>query len=345
MYSNNIKYNREHTLPIKYRLQLAFIGSVFTSLLLYTICRSIHGTKYTHYAIVNFWCNDLNGMNDKLRILFYSGLYILCYTSYMARPHTGDSPLQAYTLYKYTLTTWYTYEGLMSTIIGKLISNKQVLQIIHYSVSLCYICCIIGLFGQLPQVMLGILSLIQHGIVAGCIGTSHRWYVPVYSSLALSICNTRGQYSADYIISQYITDYTFTPDYLTPSLLNSGFSRKVILFSGLFTLFGGGISKLLNSGISWCNSECLAYYVSSTENGQLMWLKNLLWNNGLVTMAMAIQSECFELFSIHAFFTSTYRSYILIMAAILHLGIWLTMWYVCAFKTQYTQKNISESAL
>lgn len=315
-------YWQDGSWPTTTRLSMVYTLVTLFTALSYAVSQSISFDLDT--ILVNFWCNDLNGMNDAMRVLYYTGLFLISYTSKYARPHLGDSPLQAYELFSYTDTAWYSLEGCMKYTVFHLFTYRSVLAKLNMLTYFTWACCILGFMGHTPPVLLGMLLLVQHGIVSGCIGTSHRWYVPVYSTLALMFSDGRHEYSLDGLFSQYINDYMF-PVSNEPSLLNSGFSRKLILFSGIYTLFGGGISKLLNSGVQWCNTECLAYYVSSTENGQLTWLKNFMYNNPLLTCIMAVQSELFELASILSLF-GIGRLPILLMAAILHFGIWLTMW-------------------
>ena len=58
-----------------------------------------------------------------------------------------------------------------------------------------FLACIVGVGGQLPPVLVGIGMFLMHGIVQGCIGTSHRWYVPVYTCLALMFANGNADHS------------------------------------------------------------------------------------------------------------------------------------------------------
>jgi hypothetical protein len=164
--------------------------------------------------------------------------------------------------------------------------------------------------------------------VSGCIGTSHRWYVPVYSLLALSTANGNAEYSIDKLLSDYYgSSYLFPPvTSLSHPLLTSGFARKLILVSGIATLFFGGITKLINGGLAWMNGLTLAYYVSSEENGKSAALKNAFSRFPLFSCLLSIASVGLELGSLTALFNPLARAIILFSASGLHFGIWLTMW-------------------
>jgi hypothetical protein len=109
-------------------------------------------------------------------------------------------------------------------------------------------------------------------------------------------------------------------------LLCSGFARKIILCSGISTLFFGGITKLLNGGLSWLNGLSLAYYVSSEENGKSMILKQIFRRWRWFSLILSVASVALELGSLAAVFLPLSRPFLFLSAAGLHFGIWLTMW-------------------
>jgi hypothetical protein len=262
-------------------------------------------------------------MNDILRIVFYTGLLFLALLSPIARPHIGDSPLQAPELYAYTLPEFFTLEGFMK-VVGKGWITLKTLKLIRAICLIGWIGCILGFGGIWCPLLVGICMLILHGIVVGCVGTNHRWYAPVYTTLALTFSNGNRLYSIDHYLSSHYAKYPFRT--LTESsLLTSGFGRKVALVGCLLTLFFGGITKLLNSGILWMNGTTIAYYVSDESKGRWPWLKRLVSKSQYFSMFLSIQSMILELLSPWALFAELARSILIVMATIFHLGIFLTL--------------------
>ena len=107
--------------------------------------------------------------------------------------------------------------------------------------------------GQLPPIIVGIGMLLLHGVVQGCIGTSHRWYVPVYTCLALALASGNADLSVDALLYEKFGDaYPFAPvcragAATANSLLCSGYARKMVLMAGISTLFFGAITKVANT--------------------------------------------------------------------------------------------------
>lgn len=173
--------------------------------------------------------------------------------------------------------------------------------------------------------------LLLHGVVQGCIGTSHRWYVPVYTCLALALANGNADLSFDRWASQrWGASYPFAPVCASAATSNSivcsGFARKLVLLFGISTLFFGAITKFINGGLAWLDGESLSYYVSSEENGRSVTLKNLMHKHRWISLALSLASIGLEAGSIVAVFFPATRPLILVSAAGMHLGIWLTMW-------------------
>ena len=185
--------------------------------------------------------------------------------------------------------------------------------------------------GQLPPIVVGVGMFLLHGVVQGCIGTSHRWYVPVYTCLTLMLANGNAELSFDrWASNRWGSSYPFAPVCASAStsnsLLCSGFARKMILMFGISTLFFGAVTKFINGGLVWLDGESLSYYVSSEENGRSPFLKNLMHKYRWVSLALSLASIGLEAAAIVAVFVPASRPLILVSAAGMHLGIWLTMW-------------------
>lgn len=263
-------------------------------------------------------------MNDSLRIAFYGGLLIFALFSPVIRPHIGDSPLQAPELYAYTLPEFFTLEGFMK-VVGKGWITLKILRLIRATCVITWFGCILGFGGIWCPIIVGISMLILHGIVVGCVGINHRWYVPVYAMLALAFSNGNGPYSIDHYLASRCATYPFRP--LTePSLLTSGFGRKVALAGSLITLFFGGITKLLNSGVRWMNGTTIAYYVGDERHGRWPWLKYVISESQYISMFLSIQSTILELISPWALFAEYARYIVIVLAITFHLSIFLTLY-------------------
>ena len=100
----------------------------------------------------------------------------------------------------------------------------------------------------------------------------------------------------------------------------------MILLSGISTLFFGAVTKMLNGGWAWLDGASLSYYVSSEENGRSVLLKNLMAQYRVISLLLSFGSIGLEAGSIAAVFIPWTRPLIIVSAAGLHLGIWLTMW-------------------
>lgn len=321
-----------------------FILSIFFSVLLTWVFinltysphakKHIHGIDVNsvsplHRYLVDFWLCDLPPIHGVVRIYLYLGLLLTALSSIWARPPLGDSPLQAPQLFNFTLPAFFSSEGAMKLWPAGFLTLSKVTLVRNVTL-LAWVCCILGVGGDLPPKVVGFGIVFLHGIVQGCIGTSHRWYVPVYTCLAAAWSNGNGELSLDkYLFDTFGEAYPFPPPNYQQdeaSISISGLSRKLVLIAGISTLFFGAITKFMNGGLAWLDGKTLAYYVSSEENGRSMWLKNLFIDYPWFSFFLSIASIGLEAISIVAIFIPWTRPIILISAAGLHLGIWLTMW-------------------
>lgn len=289
-----------------------------------------NATPKVRSYLVWFWLDDLPSLGGVQRVYIYLGLFLTAWLSPHARPHLGDSPLQAPELFAYTLPKFFSLEGAMKILHSSMWLNHTTIHLLRMLTVSGFLACILGVGGQLPPVLVGVGMFLMHGVVQGCIGTSHRWYVPVYTCLALMFANGNADLSLDaYFARAYGSAYPFQPycwTHATSSLLCSGFARKMVLISGISTLFFGAITKMLNGGWAWLDGASLSYYVSSEENGRSVLLKNLMAQYRAISLFLSFGSIGLEAGSIAAVFLPWTRPLIIVSAAGLHLGIWLTMW-------------------
>jgi len=307
-------------------LNARFLLSALFSLLLSSLLLFLSSPSF-HVSLVRFFTSDLPPLDGRIRIFAYTSILSLSLLSFISRPPFGDSPLHAPVLYEFTLPAFFSLEGAMK-LVGKRWLSLSVLQALRTLSLISLVCCLLGFGGLLSRVLAALSFLILHGVVAGLIGTSHRWYVPVYTLLALCFANGNASYSLDaYFTEQFPLSYPFAPPSLSESpLLNSGFARKMILIASISTLVFGGITKLLNGGFHWLNGQSLAYYVSSDENGKSILLKHLMHTQPALSLFLSVSSIVLECGSMVAVFSVYWRPIILLNATAFHFGIWLTMW-------------------
>ena len=307
-------------------LRLRFFLSL-TGALLLTSLLVLLSTPHHHSQLTTFWLHDLPPLTPLLRILTYTGVLLISLSSFISRPPFGDSPLQAPELFAFTLPSFFSLEGAMRLIGGRWITHGR-LRLLRGVMLVAWVCCIVGLGGRVPGVVVGLLHFLLHGVVSGCIGTSHRWYVPVYTLLALMFADGNQALSLDSVIHSHYPSYPlYSHSSSSPSTVSgSGLARKLVLIASISTLFYGGLTKLLNGGWKWLNGRSLAYYVSSEENGRWGLLKRVMSSQPLLSLFLSVSSIVLECGAIVAVFSRFWRPIVLANAAAFHFGIWLTMW-------------------
>ena len=308
-------------LTLKLRFLLSFTGALLATTVLFLLSTPQHHTHLLH-----FWHYDLPPLPPSLRILGYTGILLIALVSYISRPPFGDSPVQAPELYRFTLPSFFSLEGAMALFGRKWISYER-LRVIRGVMVVAWLLCVVGGGGWVARVVCGVCMFVLHGVVSGCIGTSHRWYVPVYTLLALMAADGNYDHSLDnWLHDRYPHLWPFHSTLDSTSFLHTGFARKLILLSSIATLFYGGITKILNGGWKWLNGRSLAYYVSSEENGRSALLKKLMHTQPVLSFFLAVSSIVLECGAVLALWNQWWRPIILANAAAFHFGIWLTMW-------------------
>ena len=308
-------------LTLRLRFLLSFTGALLATTALFLVTTPQHHTHLLH-----FWHYDLPPFPPSLRILGYSGVLLIALISYISRPPFGDSPVQAPELYRFTLPSFFSLEGAMALFGGKWLTYER-LRLIRGVMVVSWLLCIVGGGGWVARVVCGVCMFVLHGVVSGCIGTSHRWYVPVYTLLALMAADGNYEHSLDnWLHDRYPHVWPFHSTFDSSSFLHTGFARKLILLSSIATLFYGGITKILNGGWKWLNGRSLAYYVSSEENGRSVLLKKLMHTQPVLSFFLAVSSIVLECGAVLALWDAWWRPIILANAAAFHFGIWLTMW-------------------
>lgn len=258
------------------------------------------------------------------RIFIYGTLFLASLFSSVARPMLGDSFLQAPELWRATNPNFFTLEGVMKFIpLRKHVLTYPFLSAVRNFAIIAWLCQIIGFGGHTPAVIVAITTIFLTGIAQGCIGVSHRWYVPMFTAASLAMANGKRDLSVDAAIAGIWSDYPFAPAEM--GVLDTGIARKLVLVAAVSTLFFGGITKLINGGMKWMDGCSLAYYVSNSNNGACKAMKALLQQYPWIAMLLGGGSVIWELASIGTLFVPFIRPYFFASAAAFHFGIWLTM--------------------
>ena len=306
-------------LTLHTRLFLSITGSLLVTGLLFLLT-----PPSSHLSLLHFWLYDLPPLTPSIRILAYSGVLAISLTSYISRPPFGDSPLQAPELFAYTLPSFFSLEGAMK-LMGRTWVTYDRLRVLRGVMVVAWVGCIIGVGGWVAPVLLGLIHFVLHGVVSGCIGTSHRWYVPVYTLLALMLADGNTSWSVDALIHSHWEGYPLYGGGVG-GVRGTGLARKLVLIASIATLFYGGLTKMLNGGWKWLNGRSLAYYVSSEENGRWALMKRVMAEQWWLSLFLSVSSILLECGSIIAVFSQFWRPIVLANAAAFHFGIWLTMW-------------------
>ena len=142
-----------HCLPLPFpamvALPLALRGRFVLSLAVAALITALahsrwHSDSHAMASLQRFWLQDLPPMTGIARIYIYAGLLATALLSKYARPHLGDSPLQAPELFAYTLPQFFSKEGAMRLLYSPLLVNITVLTLLRNTTLLAFVACILG---------------------------------------------------------------------------------------------------------------------------------------------------------------------------------------------------------
>lgn len=294
----------------------------------------------------NWWINDYNPLDGRLRCLFYLLLFYLAYNSVLPN---AINRLEA------CPESFFEANGLMQLFIPAGISGPEIAAFLFYAryvIMFFWICAAIGLFGRISSLATGIGIFVFWGSMQSCAGTGHDWYLPMYSLLFLGIFSKYDKWSADYWLSTKFQWYPFND--FSPNRYG-GLARKLILLTAVFILFAGGIAKLFTGGFEWLNGESLYFYLKEFNQpshfiGPLL-LDFLLEHKWIITF-LAVWTVILELGSVVVLFKKNWRLFFVINLWAFHIGIYLLMFpryfpsMVCYFlivNWRYTYKQLYRS--
>jgi len=277
-----------------------------------------------------FWLEDegLSGLSGGMRFFIYSSLLLLMETSNFPRPPIGDSPLQAACLWEKHPPQYRTVEPALSYIIPINWINTNRLRTVGRITKMGYLMSMFGLGGQIGPIVAGVGSLFLLGVSQSFVYMSHRWYIPVYTTLALMVSSGTNDFSLDAVLGNILgSSYWFSPPPST-SILRSCLGQKLVMLFSISTLFYGGVTKLMNSGLGWMDGETLKYHINTTP-GKIDWMNKFLSKHQIAMVGLSVASIILEIGSVFVILSHplsyTMRTWIFLGAIGFHLGIWLLM--------------------
>jgi hypothetical protein len=190
-----------------------------------------------------------------------------------------------------------------------------------------WLCAAVGIFGRAPFFVTGILAAFFYGCQQSCMGTGHGWHLPVGTLLICGCLVRNDDWSIDGWIARRWEAWPWDPrKQVSPDL--SPLARKTILVVAIYTLFAGGVTKLVQSGLAWLDGVPLMFYLNhhnhpSTPLGE--WLLPFLQERPGVVQGLAIGTIVLELLFLGALFWPRWRWPLVLCACGFHVGIYLVM--------------------
>ncbi len=267
----------------------------------------------------NWWIEDYNPLDGRLRCLFYLLLFYLGYNSVLPE---AVSRLEA------CPDSFFEADGLMILLIPAGVSAPEVATFLFYAqyvVIFLWFCAAIGLFGRISSLGTALGVFVFWGAMKSCAGTGHDWYLPMYSLLFLGLFSKYDRWSADHWLSTRFSWYPFRD--FSPNKYG-GLARKLILLTSVFILFAGGVAKLTEGGFEWLNGESLYFYLKefnqpSHDIGPVL-LDFFLANKWIITI-LSVWTVILELSSVTILFKKNWRLFYVLNLWAFHIGIYLLM--------------------
>ncbi|MEX2347243.1 MAG: hypothetical protein WD604_16590 [Balneolaceae bacterium] len=267
----------------------------------------------------NWWFNDYNRLDGRLRFIFY--MMLLYFGSKSLLPVAAERLAAC-------PESYFEAAGLMQLLIPASVTPQELATLLYFSQSIViffWICAAIGLFGRVSAMITGLGVFLFWGAMQSCAGTGHDWHLPMYSLIFLGLFSKNDRWSADYWLAARFNWYPFND--FTPDKYG-GLARKLILVTTVFILFAGGIAKLFTGGFDWLNGESLYYYLvefnePSTAIGPLL-LDFFLENRWIITI-LSVWTVLLELGSLWVLFRKKWRLFYVINLWAFHIGIYLLM--------------------
>ncbi|MDQ0417592.1 hypothetical protein J2Z48_001765 [Croceifilum oryzae] len=266
---------------------------------------------FTHW-----WLFELAPVSGVLRTVFYTGLLVLCIVDF-------PSPLQAAKIMGSTERAFYT-PVLALRLLGLSWVSPQMLSVVAKLTIAMWIAAATGF----AQPVAGILTFLGfaflHMVNAGALGAHHSKHSALYALLAMCF-SVSYDFSLDGLLAHYVNWPLLVPD---QSAFTSGFAPLLLLLFLSYTMFAGGVSKLLYGGLGWLNGGALRFYIKYSPSRWPLMTRLLVGNSGLCR-ALASLTVLIELSAPVAIFIPSWRVPLIVCWIWLHVGI------LCVMRPKY----------
>ena len=273
-------------------------------------------------GLYRWWCQDYAPLDGRLRAVVYGLLlYFAVRGSIFGAPALlRDLPAPLYQ--PPTFMGWLQAIGLSQPVLIDLLTVLQVPFAVLWALA------VIGLGGRWPLRLTGCLALLFYGSQQGCVGTGHGWHLPVATLFVCGWLIRQDQWSVDALVARRWPAWPFNPARWAGAADLSPFARKLVLLLAVYTLFAGGVTKLVQGGWRWMDGVSLNHYLAwhndpSTAFGN--WLLPWLLTHPGVVAALSVSTVVFELGAIAVLFWPRWRWPFFIAANGFHLGIYFVM--------------------
>ena len=253
----------------------------------------------------SFWFHHLDPMDDISRIIIFGSLF---YYVYYVEANGGFS--NTANLYANVPKNWiyarygvaqYIY-NLVHWIYGDRMKMIKLISILQRCVYVSWICIICGFGSNYIYILQTFLYFILLSIRLSIIGLNHKFYCLLYLFFASCFSVKHDKLSIDYYIfpSNQAQDNNF-------NINSTGFGMKLALIFLVYTLFAGGISKIINN-FDGTSLYCYIYrfQIAPPRNKYVF---KFFKNKQYLFPFMATYSTIFELLSILTLFPNFSTTY------------------------------------
>lgn len=271
--------------------------------------------------VTDWWLFEMAPVSGVLRAVFYTGLLVLCIVDY-------PSPLQAAKIMGSTERAFYT-PVLALRLLGLRWVSPRVLSVVAKLTIAMWVAAATGFVQPFTGVLTFLGFAFLHMVNAGALGAHHSKHSALYALLAMCF-SVSYDFSLDGLLVQYVNWPLLVPD---QSAFTSGFAPLLLLLFLSYTMFAGGVSKLIYGGLGWLNGVALRLYIKYSPS-RWPFMARLLVGSSVLSRMLASLTVLIELLAPVAIFIPSWRVPLVICWIWLHIGIlcvmrpkyWVQMW-------------------
>lgn len=269
-------------------------------------------------VITSWWLGEMAPVSGILRAVFYTGLLVLCVVD-------SPSPLQAAKIIGGTERAFYTPVKALR-LLGIRWVRPDVLSVVAKLTMVAWVAAAAGFVQPVSGLLTFLGFAFLHMVNAGALGANHSTHSAVYALLGMCFSVSYG-FSVDGLLGWHLVS--------AHSAFTSGFAPLLVTIFLSYTLFAGGVSKILNGGTGWFNGGALRFYLEQSKPiARWPFMSRLLIGNPVLCRVMAWASVAIELTAPVAIVVSPLRVPLAVAWVGLHIGIlcvmmpayWVQMW-------------------